>query len=951
MQKNKLLLIVLSFFLFTPYLNEVNFSTYHNQNLTEDTNSIFGSSIYNQEITHATMDGNNGIISTVDSFGDSHVYAWGESSPLLSQNEDNPGNQLEPNEINYGFNQNGEEIISLPNNIVINDLKISTQLATAWITYDDCDYIYQWGYNQNYQIGNSDSNQKTYSTPHLVNEFSDQNIQIEFVDSSSIVSIVGVNNNGQEEVYVWGDNRFGQLGPNSGSITSSTPQKINWDFNLDGTYDEEIPADWSLKNVCVSDKNSSVVLTDDTDNDHFYIWGLNDYGQLGTESNDFQINNNPNEIKFSEYQEINDVEITDENIALIINNGTKDQLWMWGYNQGGQLGNGNQVNNYVPTPVIFPENYNNIIDVELNYLSSLALIDTDDGQQLYVWGTNQNGKFGTGDINPILSTTPYLIPNDFVGEINNIENSKTDLFLLNEDEFGNQYIYAWGENDSGQLANQSTVSIESPQISYQNFNVSDVEVNETFLNELNTSVNIEFSFEISSDIIINDIYYQDDHGDIITPSKLQTEHVNGVTLYSGEFNLDDLTNAQIYNYQLEFNYQNYYDNIDAETFVFESSSFSTYTEIIPPELSFGTEWYENYDSATITYNILSYGQNYFGEDWTSDEVELLLVIDDNPVDYKIDTENNAITLINLSPDTTYSNIVLRLFLADNSTISYILPDLKTTSLMVTTAPMVILDLSTTMIAPTEISSIAVILNCGNDGTGNTLSESDLESLILKSNDQPLIEYNIEYYINNNQIIMFIPDLEVFTSYENLYVNSTFDNGVISNDYDYATPNFMTKESWLMEKPVSSINSLELNNKSAQVSIDVENWGVDETGQSQWSYQDIKNITLITDQGEFTTEYYEINKATNSFIIIIDGLTKDTLYTNSQFVVELNEGYEQTQTYLYQPIETTFQTLNSHIYWIAFGSLFLATLVILSIIFGYVGYRRYYNNQRLEYILW
>ena len=73
----------------------------------------------------------------------------------------------------------------------------------------------------------------------------------------------------------------------------------------------------------------------------------------------------------------------------------KGQLFAWGLNNHGQLGIGHKENTATPTRVWWREEEQTVIQVEGGEHHTIAL--TEKGQ-VYVWGRNDEGQGGVGDL-------------------------------------------------------------------------------------------------------------------------------------------------------------------------------------------------------------------------------------------------------------------------------------------------------------------------------------------------------------------------------------------------------------------------------------------------------------------------------------------------------------------------------------------------------------------------
>jgi len=125
-------------------------------------------------------------------------------------------------------------------------------------------------------------------------------------------------------------------------------------------------------------------------------------------------------------------------------------VWTFGYNGYGQLGNGGT--NSVFTPAMLTT-ISNVIAVAAGDYHTLAV--TAD-KRLWTWGGNGSGQLGNGSRTNVLTPAPLLMSNVVAIAAGN-------QFTL---AVTNGHVYAWGDNSYGQLgANPSNVgSISSPML-------------------------------------------------------------------------------------------------------------------------------------------------------------------------------------------------------------------------------------------------------------------------------------------------------------------------------------------------------------------------------------------------------------------------------------------------------------------------------------------------------
>lgn len=111
-------------------------------------------------------------------------------------------------------------------------------------------------------------------------------------------------------------------------------------------------------------------------------------------------------------------------------------LYMWGSNTNGQLGNGSSESLSRPRKIM-----EQIESVSLGFAASAAI--TTNGE-LYVWGSNSSGKLGDGSL--IDSSTPVKIQLDDVVAVELGGNHSAAITA-------NGSLYMWGDNYWGQLGN------------------------------------------------------------------------------------------------------------------------------------------------------------------------------------------------------------------------------------------------------------------------------------------------------------------------------------------------------------------------------------------------------------------------------------------------------------------------------------------------------------------
>lgn len=129
------------------------------------------------------------------------------------------------------------------------------------------------------------------------------------------------------------------------------------------------------------------------------------------------------------------------------------QIFSWGRGLSGQLGNGTNVNENIPISVITSGVLakKTLIQISTGDAHILAL---DSGGKVYAWGNNSSGELGndtTQNSNIPLGPISGLLSGK---RIVNIAAGTTHSLAVDSEGI----VYAWGANTSGQLGNNSTTS-------------------------------------------------------------------------------------------------------------------------------------------------------------------------------------------------------------------------------------------------------------------------------------------------------------------------------------------------------------------------------------------------------------------------------------------------------------------------------------------------------------
>ncbi len=167
-------------------------------------------------------------------------------------------------------------------------------------------------------------------------------------------------------------------------------------------------------------------------------WGFNLEGQLG---NGTRANvNAPVSVLLPSGTRVTDTAGgSSHSLALT----TTGQVLAWGDNFAGQLGNGTFTDSTTPVSVSLPDG-TRVTAIAAGEFHSLAITSTG---QVYAWGENSSGQLGNGSTTN--SNTPVLVSLPDGTRVTAVAGGST--FSLAATSAGQ--ALAWGQNDTGQLGN------------------------------------------------------------------------------------------------------------------------------------------------------------------------------------------------------------------------------------------------------------------------------------------------------------------------------------------------------------------------------------------------------------------------------------------------------------------------------------------------------------------
>ncbi|MFC7221327.1 S8 family serine peptidase [Streptomyces polyrhachis] len=279
------------------------------------------------------------------------------------------------------------------------------------------DEVWAWGANNRGQLGISGvaATNTPWKIPGLTNVIAVSAAQ----DHSAALLADGT-------VWMWGENGSGQLGD---STTTDRPTPV------------QVPGLTGVTALATGPNHTLAVLGDGT----VKAWGSNSYGKLGNGTT----TNTLSPVPVPGLTDVTNVAAGLNHSVARLGDGT---LRSWGRGTSGELGTGNTAHSYVPTPV------SDITDADMVSAAGSHTLALTYGATVMAWGLNTHGQLGDGTTVKRLS--PITVPG--LSNITDIS-AGSDYSVVRSARAGTEAL-AWGNNNSGQLGDGTTVKRMVPTV-------------------------------------------------------------------------------------------------------------------------------------------------------------------------------------------------------------------------------------------------------------------------------------------------------------------------------------------------------------------------------------------------------------------------------------------------------------------------------------------------------
>lgn len=317
----------------------------------------------------------------------------------------------------YNIENSGVTVSSSPIELNLQNIENIDTYDSEALAIDNAGKVYEWG--RGYYADGTDT-MRVIHYPKLIEGITDA-VQVSCGKNYNLV----LDKNG--DVWGWGSNSNNPMGDVSGKLKTAT--KLSCISNV--------------KQAKAGNGFSIFLKNDGT------IWGVgkNDKGQLGTSN----ITSTSTPVQITSKNDFEKVSVGEGYVAAIASDG----IYVWGDNSYGQLGINPKTATITPG-TIHPLNINledgeSFVDISAGGRFAIALTNLGN---VYAWGDNANGELGQG--NKTQTYSPVKIST--ISNISNISAGTNTALAVTADK----NVYGWGYSKKGNLGLTVSGSITKP---------------------------------------------------------------------------------------------------------------------------------------------------------------------------------------------------------------------------------------------------------------------------------------------------------------------------------------------------------------------------------------------------------------------------------------------------------------------------------------------------------
>lgn len=188
-----------------------------------------------------------------------------------------------------------------------------------------------------------------------------------------------------------------------------------------------------------------------------WAWGLNSSGQLG--NNTLVNQNTPVQVLTSDgVTPLSGITALAAGGAFSLALKSDGTVWAWGSNNYGQLGDTTQVTKIIPVQVLTSDGITPLSGITAIAAGGSHVLAINGGTTMYAWGYNELGQLGDGTTTLRLSAVPVVMPGNVTAVSAGLDHSLAVI---------GGAVYAWGFNYYGQLGNGAALQSHTPVTEFQ----------------------------------------------------------------------------------------------------------------------------------------------------------------------------------------------------------------------------------------------------------------------------------------------------------------------------------------------------------------------------------------------------------------------------------------------------------------------------------------------------